>query len=340
MKPLEKYWRIRGLCIAIFLDDGRATVPDKEGCRIKAQAVRGDLSNAGFVINEEKALWEPTQVLDWLGITWNSLLGTLKIVDHTTHYCTIDRIIEADFRVSARELASFTVQIISIRPVVGNIGRIMTRHGVMSTLCENRWDSVFCLDDYCKEELYFWKDNLVCMNSRYCFVSKDPSYFVYSDASATGGGAFIDFNNDFVCHKMWTENESFQSSTWRELSLFEFALQSFCPVLEGSHVKWFTDSQAAAKIVEVGRMKLGLHKMARRIFDICVRSGIHLEVQWIPRTRNHQGDYRSRFIDTDDWQLTDEVFLFLDGCWGPIVLIVFPIIIILSSLNIFQYFGR
>jgi len=87
-------------------------------------------------------------------------------------------------------------------------------------------------------------------------------------------------------------------------------------------------------------MKLGLHKMARRIFDICVRSGIHLEVQWIPRTRNQQGDYRSRFIDTDDWQLTDEVFLFLDGCWGPIVLIVFPIIIILSSLNIFQYFGR
>ena len=36
-------------------------------------------------------------------------------------------------------------------------------------------------------------------------------------------------------------------------------------MLEGSHVKWFTDSQAAAKIVEVGSMKLGLHKMARRI---------------------------------------------------------------------------
>ena len=48
-------------------------------------------------------------------------------------------------------------------------------------------------------------------------------------------------------------------------------------MLEGSHVKWFTDSQAAAKIVEVGSIKLGLHKMARRIFDICIRLGIHLE---------------------------------------------------------------
>ncbi|CAH3176383.1 unnamed protein product, partial [Porites lobata] len=80
--------------------------------------------------------------------------------------------------------------------------------------------------------------------------SKDPSYFVCSDASATGGGAIIDFYNDFVCHKMWSENERVQSLTWRELSVIEFSLQSFASVLKGSHVKWFTDSQAAAKIVE------------------------------------------------------------------------------------------
>ena len=98
------------------------------------------MSNAGFVINEEKSLWEPTQVLDWLGITWNSLLGTLKIVDRriTKIVDTIDRIIEADFKVSAGELASFTGWIISTEPVVGNISGIMTRHCVMSTLCEDR----------------------------------------------------------------------------------------------------------------------------------------------------------------------------------------------------------
>ena len=81
LKPLEKYWRIQGLCIAIFLDDGWAIVQDRESCRIKARAARADLCNAGFVVNEEKSVWEPTQVLDWLGITWNSALGTLKIVE-------------------------------------------------------------------------------------------------------------------------------------------------------------------------------------------------------------------------------------------------------------------
>ena len=189
--------------------------------------------------------------------------------------------------------------------MVGNISRIMTSHCVTSTLCSDNWDSVFCLDDYLKEELLVWKDNMVNINSGNCFVSKDPSYFVYSDASAIGDGAFIKFNNDFVCHKMWSESESIQSST-----------QYFASVLQESHVKWFTDRQAAAKIVGKGSMKLDLHKMARRIFNICIRSGNYLEVQWIPRSVNREADYIRRLIDTDDWQFSNEYFLFLEGRWG------------------------
>ena len=148
---------------------------------------------------------------------------------------------------------------------------------------------------------------MININTRYCFLSQVPSYFVYSDTSATG--VIIDFNNDFVCHKMWSENERGQSSTWRVLSVIEFSLQSFASVLEGSHVKWFTDRQVATKIVEVVSVKLGLHKMAG-IFEICIRSGIHLEVQWILRTSNQQADYISRLIDADDWQITEEFFSF------------------------------
>ena len=223
LKPLEKHWRLQGVCIAIFLDDGWATVQDKQGCSITAQAVRKDLSSAGFITNDEKSVWEPTQTLNWLGITWNSVLGTLKIVDRriTKILCTIDQIIDANFMVSARRLASFTGQIISTGPVVGNIPRIMTRHCVMSTLCYDQWDLEFRLDDYCQEELLFWKNNIKNVNSRDCFVSTCPSHFVYSDASATGCGSVIGFNDEYVCHKMWTEFESSQSSTWRELHAIE-----------------------------------------------------------------------------------------------------------------------
>ncbi|CAH3023384.1 unnamed protein product [Porites evermanni] len=55
---------------------------------------------------------------------------------------------------------------------------------------------------------------------------------------------------------MCSQNERVQSSTWKELSVIELSLQSFVSMLEGLHVRWFTDSQVAAKIVEVGSMKL------------------------------------------------------------------------------------
>ena len=90
--------------------------------------------------------------------------------------------------------------------------------------------------------------------------------------------------------------------------MIEFSLQSFATLDEGSHVKWYTDSQAASKVVEAGSMKFDLHRVARSISSICIRSGIHLEVQWIPRSLNQQADYISRLIDIDDWQLTNDFF--------------------------------
>ena len=76
--------------------------------------------------------------------------------------------------------------------------------------------------------------------------------FSYSDASATGCGSVITFNEDYVCLNVWDPSESIRSSTWRVLAAIDFFIESFSPVLEGSLVKWFTDNQVAAKIVEVG----------------------------------------------------------------------------------------
>lgn len=110
--------------------------------------------------------------------------------------------------------------------------------------------------------------------------------------------------------------------------------------LKELHVKWFTDSQAAAKIVKVDSMKLGLNKMAQRIFDICIWSGIQLDVQWISRTSHQQADYISHLIDTDDWQITVEFFFFfLMACGARIAKIALQTIIIISSPIISRGFG-
>jgi ribonuclease HI len=50
---------------------------------------------------------------------------------------------------------------------------------------------------------------------------------------------------------MFTELERAESSTFRELAAITFALEALEPTLQHSKVKWFTDSQAAAKIIQV-----------------------------------------------------------------------------------------
>ena len=141
LKPLEKHWRDQGICIAIFLDDSWAIERDHQVCRSVSKAVKTDLDEAGFITDDEKSIWEPCQRIDWLGLTWDSARGTIEIVDrrYAKILRTIDSIVNSGFVTSARNLASFTGQIISTSPVSEIIFRIMTRNCVLSTLSVQHW---------------------------------------------------------------------------------------------------------------------------------------------------------------------------------------------------------
>ena len=83
-----------------------------------------------------------------------------------------------------------------------------------------------------------------------------------------------------------------------------------------SHVKWYTDNQATAKIVEVGSMKLELHSLALKIIKIYYEHSIHLGMEWVPRDCNTRADFISKLVDFD-WQVTEDVFKDLDSLCGP-----------------------
>ena len=60
-----------------------------------------------------------------------------------------------------------------------------------------------------------------------------------------------------------------------------------------------------------------MQDIALDIFSICVRNGISLDVQWIPRDLNSIADDMRRVIDFDDYTIHDDVFDTLDRLWGP-----------------------
>ena len=85
-------------------------------------------------------------------------------------------------------------------------------------------------------------------------------------------------------------------------------MQSFAPKLAGLCVKWHTDNQNVARIIDVGSRESGLQEGAKRIFEICVHQGISIEPEWVPRSSNEQADYLSRIVDFDDWSVSLHAF--------------------------------
>ena len=116
---------------------------------------------------------------------------------------------------------------------------------------------------------------------------------------------------------MWTGDEKDRSSTWRELYAIESCLDTFQNQLKGKVVKWFTDSLNCVHIVQSGSSKKLLHELSLSIFSICIKNGISLDIQWIPRDKNSRADEISRIFDYDDWGVSQNFFQFIDDMFGP-----------------------
>ena len=157
VRPLIKHWRAQGICITIFLDDGMDMENSLELASGNGKIIKSDIWSFGFVPIDEKSVWEPIQIITWLGLTWNGALGTIQLAPHrVTKLLSTLREVFRQEQISARNLASVVVQIISTGPVTGNLSQIVSRHCQMSIATSSEWDIPFTLDRYCQSELRFW----------------------------------------------------------------------------------------------------------------------------------------------------------------------------------------
>ena len=139
----------------------------------------------------------------------------------------IDSLLEANC-CTARELSVLAGRINSFKLAVGNVTTLMTKFIHMSIVLQPSWDSRFPLSDSVKEELFFWKENVRCLNGRptgrHFSCSRS---IVYSDASDLGVGGVVKDHEGVICHLPWTANEMFRSF---------ICLSSFSIVLSGRAV--------------------------------------------------------------------------------------------------------
>ena len=79
LRPVITSWRCKGIPMVIFLDDGLGGGASKMKAKINSLTV-----HAGFVINEEKSIWEPVQIITWLGTVLDTNQGFISVTEQRT----------------------------------------------------------------------------------------------------------------------------------------------------------------------------------------------------------------------------------------------------------------
>lgn len=114
----------------------------------------------------------------------------------------------------------------------------------------------------------------------------------------------------------WSEAESRESSTWRELRGVRLVLLSVAQRLSGKTVRHRMDNINVENILKVGSPNPRLHAEAVAIYTLCGQHSICLEPGWIPQELNTEADSLSRRVDYDDYMLNPDIFAAVDILWG------------------------
>ena len=319
LRPLVSYWHDKGIKISVYLDDGAGTETSYKESLKNSEFVRNSLCKAGFIANEDKSVWEPSQELTWLGLTLNCETNIIRVTEKRISSIENSLLcLCSNPFTSARKLAKIAGKIVSTKFVLGNLICLKTK--AIHKVIENRssWDASFNICNYPEvvSEIMYWRKNIRSLNYR-DLSKKTHQFCIFSDASCKAIGAKV-VSINLVSHRMLEKFEAGKNSTWRELKAVEFSMDSFKERLCNSSVEWFTDNYAASVIISSGSNKKELQEIALNIFDICNSNNITITPKWIPRDDNQDADAISKIVDYDDWEITNKLFNFLNSKWGPL----------------------
>ena len=112
----------------------------------------------GFVPNEEKSLWEPTQVITWLGTVIDTSQCIISATDTRIQSLSEDLSFLLDSThpslYQVRKLASVCGKIISLGNCVGNVARLMTRNIFAVINSAMNWSSTVSLTPGCVDDKF------------------------------------------------------------------------------------------------------------------------------------------------------------------------------------------
>ncbi|MFN0318604.1 MAG: reverse transcriptase domain-containing protein, partial [Burkholderiales bacterium] len=253
-RPVVRYLRANGVRCVLMLDDGLVVLRPSDVAQVAF--VRDTITRAGFTIAEEKSNWVPSPRAEaFLGYTIDIQEGTLAISRKRVEKLTAQLSnISVTKPVRRRELASLAGRITSTMLVLGGVTRLHTR--AMHELSGGDtadWDARVAWSPSALQEVAFWKE-MAAAGGLETTVSiwqmrMPVDVIVHSDAGERGAGV-VSGAERLPFHLPAEYIGS--SSTLRELWAVLAGVRALAPSLRDKRVRWCTDNQAAARILQIG----------------------------------------------------------------------------------------
>ena len=194
LKPVITCLRKQGVRLIIYLDDILLLNSCREGARKDFLLAREILENCGFLVNVEKSIGNPTQIIEYLGLIVNSLLLSLSLRQEK-----LFEILKLCGDLMKRETTSLR----EIARILGNLAwavkcipfaqahyRALQRFHIRESSRSNgNLSTIVSLDKESRDNLAWWVENIVSLNGR-AMAAVEPDIVIYSDASKKGWGEF------------------------------------------------------------------------------------------------------------------------------------------------------
>ena len=287
-------------------------------------------SDLGIQVNLSKSYLQPTQRVDYLGMTLQS--APLRAFPTQARIqkvlCLVD-----EFSSSPEQHLSLWRSLLGVMSSLSTLipsSRLRMRSFQHRLLVSCPLDSPTASVSWnasCRRDLQWWSV------PSHLGVGVDlslprPDLVLYTDASDSGWGASL--GSDHLSG-WWSCDVSLYSINHRELLAVFLAIRGFLPLLRGQTVSLFTDNTAALSYLhkEGGTRSSNLNEVAQAVLRLCEASDVRLLPQFVPGRLNVLADSLSRRgqVLGSEWTLHQEVCRELFRHW-PVMVDLFA-----TSLN-------
>ncbi|KAK3288430.1 hypothetical protein CYMTET_4087 [Cymbomonas tetramitiformis] len=289
--------RHSGMRVLPYMDDFLVLVDSQRDGFLRREKVQLVLHRLGLRRNEKKGHWEPTQVVEHLGLEVDLKLGQFRVTErrvHKIHTKAKEILCDAARNrrwIPARRLASFT------------------------GLCQSVYLAVPAARLYLRE-LYF------------VLAEKRSWGAKVKELACSSGGlrmvvqAACDEQVERAQDLEIPDESEDEMRCWHithlELEAVYKTVQAFLQELEGKVVRLYCDNQAVvAMLSHFTSRNPDLMRRMRRLWLLLDLHDIELQARYIRSEANVWADNLSRCEDLDDWRLNRDWFVWANKQWGP-----------------------